>query len=123
MKKFLFNKLSLKEYNMLASAPFELTTETEKAVLVKFTTEKEIERLDKVVEEIYDGEYADSAAYTLGFDTVTNLNGRGYENLVRIVDNLNYGRDDEDFARFILGKVFNSHKIEILKREIDTLDF
>ena len=40
MKKFLFNKLSLKEYNMLASAPFELTTETEKAVLVKFTTEK-----------------------------------------------------------------------------------
>ena len=40
MKKFLLNKLSLKEYNMIASAPFELTTETEKAVLVKFTTEK-----------------------------------------------------------------------------------
>ena len=86
----------------------------------KIVTEEEISRLDKVVEEIYDVEYTDeySTAYILGFDTVANLNGSGYENLVRIVDNLNYGGEDECFARFILGKVFDNHKIEILKRMI-----
>lgn len=45
MKKFLFNKLSLKEYNTIASAPFELGIETEKAVLVKFTTERGIKEI------------------------------------------------------------------------------
>ena len=91
----------------------------------KIVTEEEILRLDKVVEEIYDVEYANnySVAYNIGFDTVANLNGSGYKNLVRIVDNLNYGGEDEAFARFILGKVLDNHKIEILKREIDTLDF
>ena len=83
-------------------------------------TEKEIERLDKVLEEIYDTEYTDnySVAYILGFDTVANLNGSGYKNLVRIVDNLNYGGEDEDFARFILEKVLNNEQIEILKKEL-----
>ena len=84
----------------------------------EIVTEEEILRLDKVVEEIYDVEYTDSAAYILGFDTVANLNGSGYKNLVRIVDNLNYGGEDEYFARFILGKVLDNHKIEILKKEL-----
>ena len=86
----------------------------------KIVTEEEISRLDKVVEEIYDVEYTDeySTAYILGFDTVANLNGSGYENLVRIVDNLNYGGEDEYFARFILEKVLNEDKIVILKKEL-----
>ena len=45
MKKFLFSKLSLKEYNTIASAPFELGIETEKAVLVKFSTERGIKEI------------------------------------------------------------------------------
>ena len=83
-------------------------------------TEKEIKKLDGVVKEIYDVEYANnySVAYNLGFDTVANLNGSGYINLVRIVDNLNDGGEDEYFARFILQKVLNNEQIEILKKEL-----
>ena len=83
-------------------------------------TKKEVKELDRVVKNIYDVEYTDeySTAYILGFDTVANLNGSGYKNLVRIVDNLNYGGEDEYFARFILGKVLDNHKIEILKKEL-----
>ena len=86
----------------------------------RVVTEEEILRLDKVVEEIYDVEYTDnySTAYILGFDTVANLNGSGYKNLVRIVDSLNDGGEDEDFARFILEKVLNNEQIEILKKEL-----
>jgi hypothetical protein len=58
-------------------------------------------------------------AYNLGFDTVANLNGSGYENLVRIVDSLNAGGEDEAFARFILEKVFNDNKVERLKKELE----
>ena len=83
-------------------------------------TEKEVKELDRVVKNIYDVEYANncSVAYNLGFDTVANLNGSGYINLVRIVDNLNDG-EVESFARSILGKVLPSDKIEILKKELE----
>ena len=83
-------------------------------------TEKELKELDRVVKNIYNVEYANnySVAYNLGFDTVANLNGSGYINLIRISDNLNDGGEDEDFARFILAKVFNDTKIEILKEEL-----
>ena len=83
-------------------------------------TEKEIKELDRVVKNIYNVEYANnySTAYNLGFDTVANLNGSGYINLVRIVDNLNDG-EVESFARSILGKVLPSDKIEILKKELE----
>ena len=83
-------------------------------------TEKEIETLDKVTKEIYSVDYDNnySTAYNLGFDTVANLNGSGYINLVRIVDNLNDGGDDEYFARFILSKALNNNKIERLKKEL-----
>ena len=65
----------------------------------------------------YDNNY--STAYNLGFNTVANLNGSGYENLIRIINNLNYGgEEDEYFTRFILGKVLDNHKIEILKKEL-----
>ena len=86
----------------------------------EMVTEKEIERLDNIVKEIYDVEYANnySVAYNLGFDTVANLNGSGYINLVRIVDNLNDNDGQEAFARFILQKVLNNEQIEILKKEL-----
>ena len=86
---------------------------------------EELKKLDRVIEEIYsiDDQSNNSVAFQLGFDTVANHNGSGYANLVIIVDSLNYGGEDECFARFILGKVFDNYKIEILKREIDTLDF
>ena len=45
------------------------------------------------------------------------LNGSGYINLVRIVDNLNDG-EVEDFARFILKKALNDNKIKMLKEEL-----
>ena len=82
-------------------------------------TEKEIKELDRVVKNIYNVEYANnySTAYNLGFDTVANLNGSGYINLVRIVDNLNDG-EVEDFARFILKKALNDNKIKMLKEEL-----
>ena len=87
----------------------------------KMVTEEEIKKLDKVVKEIYNVEYDNnySVAYNLGFDTVANLNGSGYENLVRIVDSLNDGGEDENFARFILKKVFNDNKVERLKKELE----
>ena len=83
-------------------------------------TKKEVERLDNVVKEIYDVEYANnnSVAYNLGFDTVANLNGSGYTNLVRIVDNLNDGDGQEAFPIFILKMVFDDHKVSILKKEL-----
>ena len=83
-------------------------------------TEKEVKELDRVVKNIYDVEYDNncSVAFNLGFDTVANLNGSGYTNLVRIVDNLNDGGEDEEFARFILSKVFDGNKIAILKKEL-----
>ena len=82
-------------------------------------TEKEVKELDRVVKNIYDVEYANncSVAYNLGFDTVANLNGSGYINLVRIVDNLNDG-EVEAFARFILKKALNDYKIKMLKEEL-----
>ena len=83
-------------------------------------TEKEVKELDRVVKNIYNVGYANnySTAYNLGFDTVANLNGSGYKNLVRIVDNMNDGGEDEYFSRFILDKVLDNHKIEILKKEL-----
>ena len=84
-------------------------------------TEKEVKELDRVIEEIYNVDYDDSSvAYGLGFDTVANLNGSGYKNLIRIIDNISYGGEDEAFARFILNKVFNANKVERLKQEIET---
>ena len=82
-------------------------------------TEKEVKELDRVVKNIYNVGYANnySTAYNLGFDTVANLNGSGYINLVRIVDNLNDG-EVEDFARFILKKALNDNKIKMLKEEL-----
>ena len=83
-------------------------------------TEKEMERIDEVVKEIYDVEYNNnySIAYNLGFNTVANHNGNGYSNLVIIADSLNDGDEDEYFARFILSKVLNENKIIILKKEL-----
>jgi hypothetical protein len=87
----------------------------------EMVTEQEMKKLDKAVAEIYNVEYDNnySVAYNLGFDTVSNLNGSGYENLVRIVDSLNDGGEDEAFARFILEKVFNDNKVERLKKELE----
>ena len=84
--------------------------------------EKEVKEMDRVVKEIYDVEYDNncSVAFNLGFDTVSNLNGSGYNNLVIIADRLNDGGEDEDFARFILGKVLPSDKVERLKKELET---
>ena len=57
----------------------------------EIVTQEEVERLDRVVFNIYDVIYDNnySTAYNLGFDAVGNLNGSGYVNLIRIVDNLN----------------------------------
>ena len=87
----------------------------------EMVTEQEMKKLDKAVAEIYNVEYDNnySVAYNLGFDTVANLNGSGYENLVRIVDSLNDGGEDEYFARFILKKVFNDNKVERLKKVVE----
>ena len=86
----------------------------------KIVTEEEISRLDKVVKDIYSVEYANnySVAYNLGFDTVSNHNGSGYKNLVIIADRLNDGGEDEDFARYLLEKVFDEKKLERLKEEL-----
>ena len=83
-------------------------------------SEKEIERLDRVVKNIYNVGYANnySVAYNLGFDTVSNHNGSGYKNLVIIIDSLNDGGEDEAFARYLLEKVFDEKKIERLKEEL-----
>ena len=84
-------------------------------------TEEEMKRIDRVIAEIYNVEYDNnySIAYNLGFNTISNLNGSGYENLIQIINNLNYGgEEDEYFTRFILSKVLDNHKIEILKKEL-----
>ena len=88
----------------------------------KIVTEEEVKKLDRVVGEVYNVEYDNnySVAYNLGFNVVSNLNGSGYINLVRIIDNLNDDSEQEAFARFILEKVFNDSKIERLKKELLT---
>ena len=86
----------------------------------EIVSEKEIKKIDKVVKEIYNVEYDNnySTAYNLGFDTVSNLNGSGYENLIRIVDRLNDGGEEETFASFILAKVLNEEQIKMLREEL-----
>ncbi len=86
----------------------------------RVVTEEEIKKLDSVVKEIYSIDYDNnhSTAYKLGFDTVANLNGGGYINLVRIVDNLNDDDKEEEFARYLLEKVFDEKKLERLKKEL-----
>ena len=86
----------------------------------EIVTKQEIEKLDRVVKDIYNVEYNNnySAAYNVGYDTVSNFNGVGYANLIRICDNLNDSCEQEAFARFILGKVFNEQQIERLKKEL-----
>ena len=81
---------------------------------------EELKKLDRVIEEIYsiDDQSNNSVAFQLGFDTVANHNGSGYANLVIIVDSLNYGGEDEAFARFILEKVLAGDKIEALALEL-----
>ena len=87
----------------------------------EIVTERELKEIDKIIKGIYEVNYNNnySTAYNLGFNTVANQNGAGYENLVIIVDSLNDGGDDECFARFILGKVLPSDKIEMLKKELE----
>ena len=86
----------------------------------EIVTEQEMKKINRVIEEIYSIEYDNnySVAYNLGFDTVSNLNGRGYENLILIIDRLNDGGEDEAFARYILGEVLPGDKIERLKKEL-----
>ena len=83
-------------------------------------TEEEIKKLDSEVKKIYDVIYDNnySVAYNLGFGTVANHNGKGYKNLIIIIDSLNDGGEDEAFARYLLEKVFDDNKIEILKKEL-----
>ena len=83
-------------------------------------TQDEMNSIDRVLEEIYsvnDGSNR-SVAFQLGFDTPSNLNGNGYNNLVLIVDSLNYGGEIEAFARFILSKVLTCKQIEALALEL-----
>ena len=77
--------------------------------IMKMVTEKELKEIDEIIKEIYTVDYNNnySTAYNLGFSTVANQNGSGYLNLVRIIDSLNDGEDDEAFARFILSKVLS----------------
>ena len=85
----------------------------------EIVTEKEMEIIDRVLEEIYsidDG--SNSVAFQLGFNTVASHNGNGYENLVLIVDAINYGGEKEAFARFILAKVLTDKQIEALALEL-----
>ena len=83
-------------------------------------SESEMSEIDRVLEEIYsiDDQSNNSVAFQLGFNTVSNHNGNGYKNLVIIAASLNYGGEDEAFARFILGKAFSSDKIEALMQEL-----
>ena len=87
----------------------------------EIVTERELKEIDKIIKGIYEVDYNNnySTAYNLGFDTVANQNGSGYKNLVLIADSLNDGGDGEAFARYILGKVLPSDKIEALKKELD----
>ena len=86
----------------------------------KIVTEEEMKKIDRVIKKIYSIGYDNnhSIAYNLGFDTVSNHNGKGYNNLVIIADRLNDGEEDEAFARYILSQVLPSDKIEILKKEL-----
>ena len=86
----------------------------------EIVTEDEMARIDRVIEEIYsiDDGSNHSVAFQLGFDTVANHNGSGYANLVIIVNSINYGGEDEDFARFILNQVLPGDKIEALALEL-----
>ena len=86
----------------------------------KIVTEKEIKKLDEAVKKIYNVEYDNnySTAYNLGFDTVSNLNGSGYKNLILISDSLNDGGEDEAFASFILAKVLSENQVKNLKKEL-----
>ena len=82
---------------------------------------EELKKLDRVIEEIYsiDDGSNHSVAFQLGFDTVANHNGSGYANLVIIVNSINDGGEDEDFARFILSKGgLPGDKIEALALEL-----
>ena len=87
----------------------------------EIVTEEEMKKLDAIIKEIYEVEYDNnySTAYNLGFATVANLNGSGYENLICIIDGLNDGGEQEDFARFILAKTLTESKIEELKKELE----
>ena len=57
----------------------------------EIVSQEEIKKIDRVIEEIYsiDDGSNHSVAFQLGFDTVSNHNGSGYENLIRIIDSLN----------------------------------
>ena len=90
-------------------------------IIKKMVTEKEIRELDEIIKGIYEVDYDNnySTAYNLGFNTVANLNGSGYKNLILIIDCLNDGGEIEDFARFILSKALSSEKIETLKKELE----
>ena len=86
----------------------------------EIVTEEEMKRIDRVIEEIYSIDDGSDhwVAFQLGFDIVVNHNGAGYNNLVIIVDSLNHGGEDENFARFILSKVLSEEKIEALALEL-----
>ena len=90
-------------------------------IIKNIVTEKEVKALDENIKQIYNVEYKNnySTAYNLGFNTVANLNGSGYINLVRIIDSLNDGGEIEDFARFILSKTLTESQIETLKKEVE----
>ena len=90
------------------------------AKIKEIVTEEEMKRIDRVIEEIYsiDDQSNNSVAFQLGFNTVSNHNGSGYKNLAIIADSLNYGGEDEHFARFILSKVLSPDKIEALALEL-----
>ena len=83
-------------------------------------TIEEMHQIDRVLEEIYsiDNGSNNSVAFQLGFNSLSNHNGTGFDNLVIIVDRLNHGGEDAAFARFILGKVLPSDKIEALALEL-----
>ena len=89
--------------------------------IMEIVTEKELKEIDEIIKGIYEVDYDNnySTAYNLGFNTVANQNGSGYINLVRIIDSLNDGGEDEYFARFILSKVLTESKIETLKKELE----
>ena len=90
-------------------------------IIKKIVTEKELKEIDEIVKEIYSADYDNnySTAYNLGFNTVANLNGSGYTNLIRIIDCLNDGGEIEDFARFILAKTLTERQTLTLKKELE----
>ena len=90
-------------------------------LIKEIVTQEEMARLDEIIKGIYEVDYDNnySTAYNLGFNTVANQNGSGYINLIRIIDSLNDGGEDEYFARFILSKVLDEDKIEALKKELE----